>query len=276
MPPDTDKEISVVFEPGESHCFIYSHYNRRGIEFLCLNVPACITKQVGVAKTMNFLCKEEKECKHGETVHSNDMYFVLKTVEGEHRESLLNSHMTATDNRCDKIFELVPRMKPDPEHVDCWGSYPPAPNGRIDLVEGIVKIWMNQSGFMLYKDGNPGNCSLGNLKLVDLAIVLKHPDRYKVDWDADLSPEQETFVLNHLSYFRKIARSLWRPIKKCNHCGLLGGEYTGGTNGSSGQQELARCSACKMVWYCCKEHQVLDWKEHKSQCREMQDKRRMK
>jgi hypothetical protein len=32
-------------------------------------------------------------------------------------------------------------------------------------------------------------------------------------------------------------------------------------------QELQRCSGCKLVKYCCKEHQTLDWKfEHKGEC----------
>jgi hypothetical protein len=37
-------------------------------------------------------------------------------------------------------------------------------------------------------------------------------------------------------------------------------------NGSDGQP-LLRCSGCKIIKYCCKEHQSLDWKfEHKGEC----------
>lgn len=31
-------------------------------------------------------------------------------------------------------------------------------------------------------------------------------------------------------------------------------------------QELHRCSRCKAIYYCCKEHQKIDWKRHKSEC----------
>lgn len=44
------------------------------------------------------------------------------------------------------------------------------------------------------------------------------------------------------------------PVKFCNLCGIVAHQ---------------QCSQCKKVVYCCRQHQVLDWKSgHKSQCTE--------
>lgn len=38
-------------------------------------------------------------------------------------------------------------------------------------------------------------------------------------------------------------------------------------NGIGGEQKLLRCTGCGIAKYCCKEHQLLDWKwEHKGEC----------
>jgi len=35
---------------------------------------------------------------------------------------------------------------------------------------------------------------------------------------------------------------------------------------SISNEKLLRCSQCKCVFYCSREHQKIDWKKHKSQC----------
>ncbi|KAK9693311.1 MYND finger [Popillia japonica] len=37
--------------------------------------------------------------------------------------------------------------------------------------------------------------------------------------------------------------------------------------GKCGKPAETKCSACKIVYYCCKEHQVEDWKTHKNECK---------
>ena len=44
-------------------------------------------------------------------------------------------------------------------------------------------------------------------------------------------------------------------------------EYYCTTCEACGLKASMKCSACKKVSYCCKEHQVLDWKRHKSVCK---------
>jgi len=44
-------------------------------------------------------------------------------------------------------------------------------------------------------------------------------------------------------------------------------EYYCTTCKACGLKASMKCSACKKVSYCCKEHQVLDWKQHKSVCK---------
>ena len=47
-------------------------------------------------------------------------------------------------------------------------------------------------------------------------------------------------------------------------CGLEGCSKTVESKG--------RCSGCKDIHYCCKEHQVKDWKRHKKECKEMRSR----
>lgn len=35
--------------------------------------------------------------------------------------------------------------------------------------------------------------------------------------------------------------------------------------------KLSRCSGCKIVYYCCKEHQTSDWKNHKKVCKKLKE-----
>lgn len=35
--------------------------------------------------------------------------------------------------------------------------------------------------------------------------------------------------------------------------------------------KLSRCSGCKIVYYCCKEHQANDWKNHKKVCKKLKE-----
>ena len=34
-------------------------------------------------------------------------------------------------------------------------------------------------------------------------------------------------------------------------------------------KDLSYCSNCKAVSYCCKDHQLLDWKDHKALCKDV-------
>lgn len=34
-----------------------------------------------------------------------------------------------------------------------------------------------------------------------------------------------------------------------------------------GKEAVQRCSGCQAVYYCCREHQRSNWKEHRSNCR---------
>ena len=47
--------------------------------------------------------------------------------------------------------------------------------------------------------------------------------------------------------------------QRCAYCGISGGE--------AGAKKLSSCGRCKMVWYCCGDHQKLDWAaRHKARC----------
>lgn len=41
------------------------------------------------------------------------------------------------------------------------------------------------------------------------------------------------------------------------------------------REKLLRCSRCKSVVYCTKEHQKLDWKRHKIQCNEINNSKHL-
>jgi len=42
------------------------------------------------------------------------------------------------------------------------------------------------------------------------------------------------------------------PMKECIVCGV--------------KEDLKKCARCRIVYYCCKEHQTTDWKRHKMEC----------
>jgi MYND finger len=254
----TTKTISAVFDPGDDVGFVYSHYNnghRGEPEFLALNVPR--SKATMVAGTMNFLTN--REVKHGQSVQTREFYFLTNEIKGERKADLSRTHMTATNHRS-PFFELVPRF--ECSSADEWGSRPSAPSGREELVDSILDAWNIQIGspasFILFVDGNIGNCSLANLKRVDLGVALRHVHDWKVDWDMYLNEEQVAYVREHSRFFSKLAKVLFRSKEVCAGCGLI---ETG---------RLMVCQACKMKWYCSVACQRADWPNHKSSCKELQ------
>ena len=44
-----------------------------------------------------------------------------------------------------------------------------------------------------------------------------------------------------------------------------------GVNGVN--KQLKQCAGCRVVYYCCHEHQKLDWKRHKPICKRVQAKK---
>lgn len=130
------------------------------------------------------------------------------------------------------------------------------------MVDEIIEIWRQEGEFIYFKDGNTINCAVNNLKLIDLAYALKHVDTMMVSWYSGLSGEQYMFVKTNSSYFRKIAKVLFRPRPRCNLCH------------EADPNKLSLCGKCKRIYYmyCCREHQVEDWVSHKSKCnKEMKD-----
>mmetsp|Transcript_15873 Transcript_15873/g.18057 ORF Transcript_15873/g.18057 Transcript_15873/m.18057 type:complete len:242 (+) Transcript_15873:250-975(+) len=211
---------------------------------------------------MNFL--SSRTVTLGEGVTSDGLYFLAQVLEGKEKKKIKRSHCTRnTSPKSVPLIELIPRFEHDsPED---WGSLPPEPEGRKELVESILDTWQKQDsahGFILFVDGNPSNCSLANLKRVDLGVALRHFDDWKVDWDMNLTEKQNAFVRAHSKYFRRLAKVLFRRKKICAYCGKLNKT---GNNGIT--IPLKACSACKQNYYCCVEHQKKDWPDHKEDCK---------
>merc|ERR1712227_941791 len=66
------------------------------------------------------------------------------------------------------------------------------------------------------------------------------------------------------------------PVKKCKEAKMKREDYRAMKDFTESREcaychkrgeELKICGACQSVWYCCREHQKLHWKqEHKSLC----------
>lgn len=251
--------ILVVFDDDDATGFVYSH-RRPGFhrpEFLARNVPR--EKVTAVSGTMNFLA--DRTIHHCDNVSCNGLALVLRLTEGDAKKELLHTHCTAVVNREAPLFELLPHF-PWQQGDDSWGSRPPAPRGKEDMVNDIVDVWKRRGGvFILYIDGNPGNCALRNIKRVDLAVALKKGEKWKVDWDMHLTSEQIDYVRQNSNYFRSLARVLMRGNKICENCGFLPDDN------ASKSCSLMQCSRCKCVWYCNRTCQTTDWPDYKKNCR---------
>jgi hypothetical protein len=94
------------------------------------------------------------------------LYFFTNEITGERKARLSKSHMTVTDPRS-PFFELVPRFECSSAEPEEWGTRPSAPNGREELVDGIIETWRDKShsSFILFVDGNPGKLLVGKLEV---------------------------------------------------------------------------------------------------------------
>jgi hypothetical protein len=70
----------------------------------------------------------------------------------------------------------------------------------------------------------------------------------------------ENFVVTHSQQLQQEPSHQQQSISNlcCRICGIDG--------------NLRRCSKCKSAYYCCQDHQKLDWKEHKPECKIIQQK----
>ena len=71
---------------------------------------------------------------------------------------------------------------------------PPVRPWSSELTNSILYKWEKQGGFTRFMDGNPQNCSLANLSLVDVHTAMRHIDDWKVDWDVNLTSEEIALV----------------------------------------------------------------------------------
>ncbi|CAB9531678.1 expressed unknown protein [Seminavis robusta] len=61
---------------------------------------------------------------------------------------------------------------------------------------------------------------------------------------------------------RCLDKDKFRHVRSCD--GLV--EAKENLCGVCGLQAELRCSRCKLIHYCCKEHQKVDWRVHKKNC----------
>lgn len=119
---------------------------------------------------MNFLYP--RQVKHGETVESYGLWFMVAALLGEKRQGIMQALNVELDIASSKpMFELV-RQFQDNDMQD-WGHRPPAPEGNEDLVDSILQVWTQQGYFILFIDGNSLNWAINNLKQIDLAAALR-------------------------------------------------------------------------------------------------------
>ena len=123
-----------------------------------------------------------------------------KLVGEDEKKQLQTTHTTASSGKV-PLIELIPMY----QNSTNWGSRPLAPGGYDDLVASIMKKWSHQGSFVLFIDGNPGNCSVFNLRWIGLVEALEHIGEWKVDWDMNLTKKERDFVVAHTPYFLELA-----------------------------------------------------------------------
>lgn len=87
----------------------------------------------------------------------------------------------------------------------------------------------------------------------DFSIVATDDKKDKLDIVIGYikKTNMKTYKKNWAQYGAKIA-------KMCAYCKIA-------------TPKQSKCAACQCVSYCCKEHQVADWKEHKQFCKSLKD-----
>lgn len=103
----------------------------------------------------------------------------LKAAPQARSDDLYKTHMTATNSKKTKVFELVPQFKYNPatDGMEAWGNFPKAPGGQQKLAESVALKWeahqQRDAFFLSFKDGNTAHCTLENIVPIDLAVALK-------------------------------------------------------------------------------------------------------
>ena len=59
----------------------------------------------------------------------------------------------------------------------------------------IIQKWLDQGGFIRFKDGNKGNCALNNLERVTFADAMQNFEIWTTDWDMNLTKKEKNLVM---------------------------------------------------------------------------------
>ena len=251
---------------GPNNGFMYSMFHKGRPEFIATNVPK--SQAPIMHSVINFLASQIRSgipVMHGHTgEHPDGLHFIVKELKGEEKEAIIRQHGFAAQLFTAPLLQLLPRFvvaEGDPElpNVD-WGfRRPPAVDGNEKMVDDILSTWRDQwmEARTFYRnrkmqDPNGKVFSMAKFYKIDLTDALRHVDDWDCDWEDNLTFRQIKYVKQHAGYFRMITRVLFRKIQRCAICGKLEG--------------LSKCGKCKQAWYCCRDHQIEDWKNHKKEC----------